>query len=63
LLAAHAAWHWMTERWERASRFGFHWPVMDTAFFALAMRWVMILVIFGGLVWFVAGLFPKEDAA
>jgi hypothetical protein len=36
---------------------------MDTAFFALAMRWMMILVIFGGLVWFVAGLFPKEDAA
>ena len=63
LLAAHAAWHWMTERWDRASKFGLHWPLMDLAFFAAAMRWMMILVIFGGVVWFVAGLFPKQDDA
>jgi hypothetical protein len=63
LLAAHAAWHWMTERWDRLNRFAFHWPVVDTAFLAITMRWMMILVIFGGVVWFVAGLFTKPKEA
>ena len=61
MLAAHASWHWMTERWERLSRFTFHWPVIDTAFLAITMRWMMILVIFGGIVWFVAGWFTKPN--
>ena len=63
VLAAHASWHWMTERWDRLSRFPFRWPVMDTAFVALSMRWMMILVIFGGVVWFVSGWFKETEAA
>jgi hypothetical protein len=63
MLAAHASWHWMTERWDRLSRFTFHWPVVDTAFLAMTMRWMMILVIFGGIVWFVGGWFTKPKGA
>ncbi|HWE50994.1 MAG TPA: HupE/UreJ family protein [Bryobacteraceae bacterium] len=55
VLAAHVAWHWMTERWDRLDRFPFNWPVFDAALLAVAMRWMMILVIFGGAVWFIAG--------
>lgn len=55
VLAAHTAWHWMTERWARLSRFPLHWPVVDAALLAAAMRWMMIFVIFGGLVWFISG--------
>lgn len=56
VLAAHAAWHWMTERWDRLSRFPLRWPVFDAALLAAAMRWMMILVIFGGAVWFISGM-------
>lgn len=63
LLAAHAAWHWMTERWDRLSRFSFQWPVVDAAFLALVMRWAMILVIFGGAVWLVSGwIRPRPES-
>ena len=55
VLAAHTAWHWMTERWERLSRFPLHWPVFDAALLAATMRWMMILVIFSGAVWFISG--------
>jgi hypothetical protein len=56
VLAAHAAWHWMTERWDRLSRFRLSWPVFDAALLAAGMRWMMILVIFGGAVWFISGM-------
>jgi hypothetical protein len=61
LLAAHASWHWMTERWDRLNRFPFRWPVVDTAFLAMTMRWMMILVIFGGVIWFASGWLTKPD--
>jgi hypothetical protein len=63
MLAAHASWHWMTERWDRLNRFTFRWPVLDSAFLATTMRWMMILVIFGGIVWFVGGWFTRPKGA
>jgi hypothetical protein len=56
VFAAHAAWHWMTERWDRLSRFPFRWPVFDAALLAAALRWMTILVIFCGAVWFISGI-------
>ena len=50
-LVAHTAWHWMLERGERLSRFP--WPTPDASSLASAMRWLMALLIFGGLVWLV----------
>ena len=44
-LVAHTAWHWMTERWELLRQFRFQWPVVDAAFLAGAMRWMMLVVV------------------
>src|SRR6266513_2911459 len=49
----HTAWHWMTERYAVLRQFRFGWPVIDAAFLASAMRWLMLLVIAGGLYWLV----------
>ena len=52
-LVAHTSWHWTTERWEALRQFRFQWPVVDAAFLAGAMRWMMLLVIAAGLYWLV----------
>jgi hypothetical protein len=55
-LVAHTSWHWMTERWGMLRQFRFQWPVVDAAFLAGAMRWMMLLVIAAGLYWLVFGV-------
>jgi hypothetical protein len=52
-LVAHTSWHWTTERWAALRQFRFQWPVVDAAFLAGAMRWMMLLVIAAALYWFV----------
>jgi hypothetical protein len=52
-LVAHTSWHWTTERWAALRQFRFQWPVLDAAFLAGAMRWMMLLVIAAGLYWLV----------
>ncbi|HZT62259.1 MAG TPA: HupE/UreJ family protein [Burkholderiales bacterium] len=47
LIAGHTAWHWMTERAERLSRFP--WP--DAAQLASAVRFLMLLLVLGGVAW------------
>ena len=61
VLAAHTAWHWMTERYAILSRFPLRWPVIDAALLAAAMQWMMIFVIFGGAVWFVSGALRSRN--
>ena len=56
VIAAHTAWHWMTERADRLNRFTFHWPALDAALLSAAMRWMMIIVILAGVFWFVSGI-------
>jgi hypothetical protein len=48
-LVAHTGWHWMIERGERLRWFG--WPAMNAALLATAMRWLMVILIFAGVVW------------
>ena len=55
-LVAHTSWHWTTERWEALRQFRFQWPVVDAAFLAGAMRWMMLLVVAAGLYWLVFGV-------
>ena len=52
-LAAHTAWHWMTDRYDQLSRFPVSLPVLDAAFFAAVMRWAMLAVAAAGLIWLV----------
>ena len=54
-LVAHTAWHWMSERWERAAPVPFEWPAIDAAFLAGAMRWMMLVVVAAALYWLVFG--------
>jgi HupE / UreJ protein len=50
-LAAHTAWHWMTERYEQLARFEFTWPVITAAFLATVMRWAMLAVVIAAAFW------------
>ena len=43
-LVAHTAWHWLTERGEQLFQYSWQAPVFDTAFFAAAMRWGMLVL-------------------
>jgi len=56
VVVAHTGWHWLLERWDRLSQFRFEWPVVDAAFLAGAMRWMMLLVVGAGLYWLVFGV-------
>jgi hypothetical protein len=55
-LVAHTAWHWMGERWELLRKFTFEWPVLDAAFLAGALRWMMLVVVAAALYWLVFGV-------
>jgi len=56
VLVAHTAWHWMLERGARLSLYQFQWPVLNAAFFAFTLRWIMVIVIAAGLVWLIFGV-------
>lgn len=48
---AHTGWHWMTERGGQLLRYDFRVPVLDAAFAATLLRWLMLLLIVGGAAW------------
>jgi hypothetical protein len=48
-LAAHTAWHWMTERFDRLRQFNA--PALDAALAAGALRWLIGVVAAAGVVW------------
>ncbi len=50
VLVGHTAWHWMSERAERLSKFP--WPALDAPQLAAVIRWLMALLILAGLAWF-----------
>jgi len=51
---AHTAWHWMTERYDTLRRFEFTWPRMDAPTLAASFRWLLILWLAGGLIYWIA---------
>ena len=52
-IVSHTAWHWMIERLGTLRQFRFQWPVVDAAFLAGAVRWVMLMVVAAGFYWLV----------
>jgi HupE / UreJ protein len=58
VLVGHTAWHWMTERAEILARFP--WPSADAAQLARAVRWLMLVLVLGGLAWLVRGALVKR---
>ncbi len=60
-IVAHTGWHWMTERWSILRRFEFQVPALDAAFLVVLIRWVMLLIVVGGLMWGVSSLAAVYD--
>ncbi len=58
-LVAHTAWHWMTARGSELMQYNFEMPAMDAAWFAGAMRWMMLLLFLVGVVWLLVGVFGR----
>jgi hypothetical protein len=48
-LIAHTGWHWMVERGSALGQY--QWPALDAALLATAMRWMLVLVVIGGMAW------------
>jgi hypothetical protein len=52
-LAAHPAWHALSDRFEVLRKFRFTWPAFDAQLLANGMRWMMLVVVAVGLYWLV----------
>ena len=60
-LVAHTSWHWMTERADRLRQFQFQWPGLTAALLASVLRWLMLVVVLAGLMWFVSTLLRQRN--
>jgi HupE / UreJ protein len=61
-IAAHTAWHWMSDRWAILRQFRFEWPAIDALFWVAAMRWMMLVVVAAGLYWVVFNVLGGESS-
>jgi hypothetical protein len=48
---AHSGWHWMSERAGELVEYSFQWPAFDLVLFASLIRWSMLLVVIGAVLW------------
>ena len=53
VLVVHTGWHWMTERAEYLWQVGL--PIPDAVLVETFARWIALLMLAGGAVWFLAG--------
>jgi len=60
-LVVHTGWHWMMERGERLRQFQFQWPALTAALLVSILRWLMLLVVLAGLIWFVSALLRQRN--
>src|SRR5712691_6240486 len=51
-LVAHTGWHWMLDRGHVLAQFHFEWPALTTVLLASALRWLMLFLTLGVLLWF-----------
>jgi hypothetical protein len=58
-LVAHTAWHWMLDRGHVLAQFRFEWPAPTAALLASLLRWVIVLLMLGGLVWLLQKAFQR----
>ena len=63
-LVAHTGWHRMLDRGHVLAQFRFQWPALTAASLASAARWLMMLLLLGGVLWFLQKTFqPWADRA
>ncbi len=48
-ILAHSGWHWMSDRVTDLAAYSFSWPVLDGAFAAAGLRWLMLAIVIGVL--------------
>lgn len=60
-LLAHTGWHWMLDRGGDLLQYDFVMPLVDASFVAAFLRWIMLAVIVGGMVWVLKGVFGWMD--
>ena len=48
---AHSGWHWMSERAGQLTAYSFEWPAFNLVFLASLVRWLMLAVVIGGVLW------------
>lgn len=58
-ILAHSGWHWMSDRATELAAYSFAWPVPDQAFFAYLIRWAMLLIIIGTVVWLLLQVYRR----
>ena len=58
-IVAHTGWHWMLDRGHVLAQFHFEWPALTAALLASVMRWLMVLLLLGGLLWFLRKIFQR----
>lgn len=58
-ILAHSGWHWMSARASDLAAYQLQWPVMNYAFLALLMRWLMLLLIIGSAVWLLFAVYKR----
>ena len=58
-ILAHSGWHWMSERASELVAYSFYWPAFDAAFFASLMRWLMLLVVVGAILWAMVQVYDR----
>ncbi len=58
-LLAHSAWHWMLDRGNSLTQFQLQMPIFDSIFFAGLMRWGMMLIVIGLILWGMYELFRR----
>ncbi len=56
VLVAHTWWHWMLERGDRLRQFRLEWPAFSLGSLAMAVRWLMLLLVIGGAAWLIRSL-------
>ena len=60
-LVAHTAWHWTTERFDRLRQFQFTWPAFTATLMLTVVRWLMVFVVFAGVIWLIRLYSPPRE--
>lgn len=60
-LLAHTGWHWMLTRGGELVQYDFTMPLVDASFVAMALRWLMLVVIVVGAHWGLREVFGWLD--
>jgi hypothetical protein len=60
-LVAHTAWHWMADRWADVRQFTFQLPPLDAIFLLSLIRWLIAILVLGGVAWVLRGAFVRLE--